>query len=299
MEEHIRPVRIEVPPEIIQEDLTDLSRESNAHTLLIADALFKSFDCFPFLHSLGMKVDFETRCDVLDPAKISQIADACGIIALGLESASYDTLRRMRKVRNWAHYQQYISNARAIFKEAVKHEIPIMVFMIAGYPGDTEKDLEESLVFAEELSKNDGSGGHVFKIGECHVYPKTEIYRLAKSLPDVVFDDDGVFGQNVVRQPSKDLDFETVLGYSRQIFNLSNYAPKLQKTLLDIMPFFRIPSQAFEDKMIPDACYKGPGRAVFDAKREHLVNFRELVPKLTEKYRRWMSDQRSERNLQF
>jgi pyruvate-formate lyase-activating enzyme len=297
MEEYIRPIRKKVPSEIIQRDLTNLSLQSNTHTLMISDALFKSFDLFPFLRSLGMKVNFETRCDVLDPSIIHQIADVCGMMALGFESASYNTLRRMNKVRDRAHYEKYISNTIAIFKEAVKYEIPIMVFMIAGYPGDTEKDLEESLVFARELSKNSGPGGHIFKIGECRVYPKTRLYKLAFTSPDVVFDDDGVFGDNIVRQPSKDLDFETVLAYMREIYNLSNNTPKLQRTLLNIMPFFRFPTHALQDDMIPDICFMGDNKGIFNVQRESLFTLRELVPRLTAKYKKWMSGQRSTRNL--
>jgi len=265
MEEFVRPVRKEVSPEIVRSDLTNLSLQSNAHTLLISDALFRSFDFFPLLRSLGMKVNFETRCDVLDPSIIHEIVDVCGMLALGFESASYDTLRRMNKVRDKAHYQRYISNTIAIFKEAVRNEIPLMVFMIAGYPGDTEEDLDKSLIFAKELSKNRGPGGHVFKIGECRVYPRTKLYELALSLPDVIFDDDGVFGQNVVRQPSKDLNFETILAYSREIFELSNSTPKLQTTLLNMMPFFRLPAHALRDEMIPDICFRGGDRAIKQA----------------------------------
>jgi radical SAM superfamily enzyme YgiQ (UPF0313 family) len=205
----------------------------------------------------------------------------------------------MNKVRDRAHYQKYISNTIAIFKEAVRNEIPIMVFMIAGYPGDTEKDLEESLLFTRELSKNSGPGGHVFKIGECHVYPKTKIYDLALSLPDIIFDDDGVFGQNIVRQPSKGLNFETVLAYMEEIFNLFNNTPELQKTFLNMMPFFRIPSKALKDHMIPDFCFRGNDREIFNAQGESLSAFRELVPRLTKKYKKLMSSQRSTRDLTF
>jgi len=299
MEEFLRPLRKEVPAEIVHRDLMNLSNQNNTRTFLISDALFKSFDFFPFLRSLGLKVNFETRCDILDPSTIHQIADTCGALALGFESASYDTLRRMNKVRDGAHYQQYISNTIAIFKEAVRSEIPIMVFMIAGYPGDTEKDLEESLVFAKELSRTSGPGGHVFKIGECRVYPKTKLYDHALSLPDVIFDDDGAFGQNIVRQPSKDLDFETVLAYMREIFNLSHYAPKLQEAILDVMPFFRLPVHALKDDMIPDTCFKDEDRGMFDVQGESLSNFRELVPGLAEKHKKGMSGQRSTRNLAF
>jgi len=299
MEEFIRPVRKEVPFEIVRKDLINLSHRSNTHTLMISDALFKSFDLFPFLRSLGMKVNFETRCDVFDPSIIPQIADVCGMMALGFESASYNTLRRMNKVRDRSHYQKYISNTIAIFEEAVRNEIPIMVFMIAGYPGDTEKDLEESLIFTKELAKNNGPGGYVFKIGECRVYPKTKLYDISLSLPDVVFDDDGVFGQNIVRQPSKDLNFETLLSYMEKIFNLSNYTFKLQANILNIIPFFRLPAHALSDDIIPDTCFRNNDRGIFNVKTESLLAFRELVPRLTEKYKKWMSSQRSTRNLPF
>lgn len=297
MEEFIRPYRREVPLEIIRQDLKNLLHHINAHTLLVSDALFKSFDIFPLLRSLGLKVNFETRCDVLNPSIISQIADIGGALALGFESASYNTLRRMNKVRDRSHYEKYISNTLAIFKAASSNEIPLMIFMIAGYPGDTEEDLSESLAFAKTLSKNSGPGGHIFKIGECRVYPKTKIYDLAVSLPNVVFDDDGVFGQNVVRSPSKNLNFETVLDYIHQIFNLSNYTPKLYQALLNIMPFFRFTAQALRDEALPDSCFMDDQRSIFNVHRESLSTFKNLAPELTKKYKRLMSGKRSSRDL--
>ena len=296
MEEFIRPYRKKVPLEIIRQDLKNLLHHINAHTLLVSDALFKSFDIFPLLRSLGLKVNFETRCDVLNPSIISQIADIGGALALGFESASYNTLKRMNKVRDRSHYEKYISNTLAIFKAAASNEIPLMIFMIAGYPGDTEEDLSESLAFAKTLSKNSGPGGHIFKIGECRVYPKTKIYDLAVSLPDVVFDD-GVFGQNVVRSPSKNLNFETVLDYIHQIFNLSNYTPKLYQALLNIMPFFRFTAPALRDKIIPDSCFMDDQRSIFNVHRESLSTFKKLAPELTKKYKRLMSGKRSSRDL--
>jgi radical SAM superfamily enzyme YgiQ (UPF0313 family) len=297
MEDSIRPFRREVPHQIIRPDLTSLSQQSSARTLLISDALFQSFDLFPFIRSLGMKVNFETRSDVFDPSILSQISDICGGIALGVESASYDTLRRMNKVKDRDHYEKYIANTIKIFHAAVNQQIPLMVFMIAGYPGDTEADLEESLRFVRKLSENGGTGGYVFKIGECHAYPKTKVYDQARTLPNIVFDNDGVFGQNIVRQPSKHLDFETILNYTREIFNLSNYTPKFQARLLDLMPFFRLPSHALQDDMIPDRCFVGEDKAILNVRGESLSVFRGLAPKLTLKYKEWMSSQRSMRSL--
>ena len=142
-----------------------------------------------------------------------------------------------------------------------------------------------------------GPGGHVFKIGECHVYPKTKIYDLATSLPDVVFDQDGVFGQNIVRQPSKNLNFEAVLSYNREIFNLSNMAPKIQKTFLNIMPLFRIPALALTDDMIPAGCYSDDNKAILDVKGKSLSVLKEFIPILAKKYTAEMAAQRSSRHL--
>jgi len=297
MEEFIRPIRKEVPHETIRNDLINLSHQCNSNTLLISDALFSSFHLFPFLRSLGMRINFETRCDVLDPSIIPEVADVCGVVALGFESASYSTLKRMNKVKDKTHYQQYLSNTMAIFREAVKNEIPLMVFMIAGYPGDTEEDLKESLDFAKELSKTSGAGGHVFKVGECHVYPKTKIHELALAQPDVVFDNDGIFGQNIVRKPSKHLGFETVSAYIKEIFEFSHYTPKLQEGLVNLMPFFRLPVKALSDNMIPPICFKDDQRTILNVSGESLLAFRKLVPKLTEKYMKLLSGQRSSRSL--
>ena len=299
MEDSIRPIRKAVPLNTVQNDLRNISDICNTNDLVVCDALFKSFDLIPFLRSLEMKIHFETRCDVIKPSIISEIKDVCGTLVLGFESASYKTLRRMNKVKDRAHYERYLSNTKKIFREAVKNEIPIMVFMIGGYPGDTEEDLEDSLKFTRELSKNNGQGGHVFKIGECHVYPKTKIHDLALSLPDVVFDDDSVFGQNIVRQPSKNLDFETVLEYTGKIFNLSNNTPKLQNAFLKMMPFFRLPVTSLKDDIIPDICYKDDKRDVFKVHGKSLSVFRNLLPGLKTKYREWMSKDRSTRIIQF
>ena len=299
MEDYIRPRRNKVPIDIIKKDLNNLVERSNTHTLLVSDALFKSFNLFPFLRQLGIKVNFETRCDILDPALIPQIAACCGMLVLGFESASYNTLSRMNKIKNKSHYEKYIANTSVIFKEAAKNDIPLMVFMIGGYPGDTEADLQESLSFAKKLSKYGGPGGHVFKIGECHVYPKTKIYELAASMPDVMFDDDGVFGQNIVRKPSKNLDFETVISYNKEIFKLSNLTPKLQSTFLNMMPLFRLPVQALNDPLIPESCYSGKDRNILNVKGQSLATLKKYIPKLSQKYNNEMSDQRTSRQLKI
>jgi len=299
MEDVVRPQRKTVPKAIVRQDLINLGNWSNAHTLLVSDALFKSFEFFPLLRSLQKKVNFETRCDTLDPGLLDQFADVCGVFALGLESASYHSLRRMNKIKDRAHFQTYLTQAEEIFKRAVKNKIPIMVFMIAGYPGDREQDLKASLAFAKKLARVKGDGGYIFKIGETRVYPKTRIYEWAMTEPGVIIEDRSVFDESVVRQPSKDLKFKTVQAYMQEIFSLSFSTSKLGKRLNKLMPFFRIPIQALTDENIPDTCYVGQGREILNANSTSLAAFRECLPALANKYETARAGQRSTRTLEL
>jgi hypothetical protein len=298
MEESIRPRRLAVPYDIVSADLHHLTGFSRTRTLLVSDALFKSFHLLPLLRELKLRINFETRCDVLDPAVLAENTDVIQALALGFESASYDTLRRMNKVTGRAHYRRYLAGARAIFEAAAAAGIPIMVFMIAGFPGDTEKDLKESLAFAESLAAAArGDGGFLFKIGECHVYPKTRLFDLASSLPGVIFDEDGVFGQNVVRQPSPGLSFETVIDYAGRTFRLSRPTRKLERVLRQMMPFFRLPAAAMKDDMIVDKCYRDRDREVFDVRSDSLALFRKRLPSLLDRHRRGQTAERKSRQL--
>jgi hypothetical protein len=83
----------------------------------------------------------------------------------------------------------------------------------------------------------------------------------------------------------------------KEIFNLSSVTPKLQSNLLAMMPFFRLPAQALKDAMIPDRCFRGAGRSIFNIQADSLSIFRGFVPRLMVKYRDLMSDQRSTRDL--
>ncbi|MBN1907090.1 MAG: B12-binding domain-containing radical SAM protein [Deltaproteobacteria bacterium] len=295
MEDYIRPKRVAVPYEIVEQDLINLASACTAREIVVCDALFKSYDLVPLLRKLDMKIHFETRCDVFDPDIIPQIHDVCGTLVLGFESASFSTLTRMNKVKSRDHYERYLNNTISIFKKAAEYEIPLMMFMIAGYPGDTEADLIESYNFVEKLSSYSGRAGHIFKIGECHVYPKTKIHDLALSLPDVVFDDDGVFSQNIVRRPSCVLNFEKVIAYTERIYRLSNNTEKLQNAFLKMVPFFRFPASSLTDPVIPDHCYKDGERDILNANSDHLESLREVLSTLMRAKNNELSGERSGR----
>jgi hypothetical protein len=80
---------------------------------------------------------------------------------------------------------------------------------------------------------------------------------------------------------------------------LSNPTPKIQDILLNIMPFFRLPAHALKDDLIPVTCFRGEGRQIFSIQSESLSAFRQLAPRLTDKYSNLMSEQRSVRDLVF
>ncbi|NLD37264.1 MAG: B12-binding domain-containing radical SAM protein [Desulfatiglans sp.] len=295
MEDYIRPKRFTVPYEIVEQDLTNLESGCTVKEIVVCDALFKSCDLVPLLRKLDMKIHFETRCDIFNPELIPEIYDVCGTLVLGFESASFSTLTRMNKIKGHDHYKRYLDNTISIFKKASEYEIPLMMFMIAGYPGDTEADLIESYNFVEKLSSYCSSAGHIFKIGECHVYPKTKIHGLALSLPDCLFDDDGVFGQNVVRKPSRDLDFEKVMSYTERIYRLSNNTEKLQNAFLKMVPFFRLPASSLTDPVIPDPCYKDGERDILNVNSEHLESLRGVLSTLRRAKKNELSGERSGR----
>jgi len=142
-----------------------------------------------------------------------------------------------------------------------------------------------------------GPGGHIFKIGECRVYPKTKLHGVASSMDGVVFDDQGVFGDNIVRQPSENVDFEKVLSYMKQVFRLSNSTAKLEKALSKVMPLFRVPALSLNDPLIPDKCYRGEGREILNVQGDSLSLLRNLMPDLRGKYKEMMSEVRQTREL--
>jgi len=95
------------------------------------------------------------------------------------------------------------------------------------------------------------------------------------------------------------LDFETILDYNTKIFELSNYTQKIKNALLNIMPFFRLPARALRDDAIPDQCFRGNNRSIFNVQGESLSTFKNSVPGLTEKYKKLMSGQRNTRILKL
>ena len=78
----------------------------------------------------------------------------CRHLHLPLQSGARSTLRRMARKTTPEEYAGLVAQARA-----VSPQIAITTDIIAGFPGETEADFEESLAFVEKI---EFAAGHVF-----------------------------------------------------------------------------------------------------------------------------------------
>ncbi len=78
----------------------------------------------------------------------------CRHLHLPLQSGARDTLRRMARKTTPQEYARLVEMARA-----VSPDIAITTDIIAGFPGETEADFQESLAFVREI---EFAAGHVF-----------------------------------------------------------------------------------------------------------------------------------------
>lgn len=78
----------------------------------------------------------------------------CRQLHLPLQSGCQDTLRRMGRKNSTAEYSQFVADARRICPE-----IAITTDIMVGFPGETDKEFQESLKFVKAMKF---AGGHVF-----------------------------------------------------------------------------------------------------------------------------------------
>lgn len=78
----------------------------------------------------------------------------CRQLHMPLQSGCQETLRRMGRKNSTAEYSQFVAEARRICPE-----IAITTDIMVGFPGETDKEFQESLKFVEAMKY---AGGHVF-----------------------------------------------------------------------------------------------------------------------------------------
>lgn len=95
---------------------------------------------------LGVRWVCETRTDCLDEKLVALMKKAgCIRIKVGVESGSDRILRKMRKGINTGQIREAVK----LIKE---QQLPLTIYLMAGFPGETSEDLRQTIEFAKELN---------------------------------------------------------------------------------------------------------------------------------------------------
>ncbi len=113
----------------------------------------------------------------LDPDffRLWQDPRLCRHLHLPLQCGCAATLKRMARKTTPTAFQQLVQAARAVMPE-----VAITTDIIAGFPGETDAEFQESLEFVEELNF---AGGHAFTFSP---RPGTGAARMAGQLPQEI-----------------------------------------------------------------------------------------------------------------
>jgi radical SAM superfamily enzyme YgiQ (UPF0313 family) len=117
---------------------------------------------------LGIEWRCDTRADRLDEELISLMKEAgCICVRIGVESGSERVLRLMQKNEK----KEDIRKAAVLIK---KHGISLTAYFMAGFPGETNEDLRETIDFAKEIEAD------YYSLGIVSPYYGTDIYFMLK-----------------------------------------------------------------------------------------------------------------------
>lgn len=186
------------------------------------------------------KYVLESRADVLDPNLVAELGVAgVDCISLGIESASYNTLMRMNKVRDRSHYQKYISQAREIIAECFANNITVFVGVMLGYPGDTKNDTQKTLDFLDSITtlhdekyrETGNAPGFVAFPNHVKVYPQTQLFSSMSEYPDVHFRAEDLPGEYLVISPSPGYSFDDLNKHFRQFEQMNVITPIAQQRI--------------------------------------------------------------------
>ena len=98
--------------------------------------------------NINIKWKCDTRADCLTDEIVSLMKKAgCVCMKIGVESGSKKILRQINKRVN----KEKIMDAVKIIK---KYDIPLTIYLMAGFPGETDDDLKETIKFAREIDAN-------------------------------------------------------------------------------------------------------------------------------------------------
>lgn len=115
--------------------------------------------------NLNIKWKCDTRVDCLDKELISLMKEAgCIRMKLGVESGSDRILKGVKK----GFTKEKVRQGIALIKE---FDMPLTIYLMAGFPGETNEDLKETIEFAKELDAD------YYSLSILAPYYGTQIYR--------------------------------------------------------------------------------------------------------------------------
>jgi radical SAM superfamily enzyme YgiQ (UPF0313 family) len=116
--------------------------------------------------NLKITMDLRARVDIVDQEVLDKLAEAgCTRIRFGVESGNSKVLENLRKGIT-------VNQAREALKMAKKAKIVTFAYFMLGSPGETEREMEESIELAKELNPD------FVQFLITTPFPATELYDL-------------------------------------------------------------------------------------------------------------------------
>jgi len=230
----LRDYRIK-PIMTIEQELKSISSIIPKKFILISDCIIGVSrlweDIFQSMSNYSFEFLAEGRVDF--PLRIIPLAYRAGlrIFWIGLESASYNTLIRLRKVNDPLSYERYLSNCTNLVKELIRNDITPGISLMIGIPEDNEQDFAVTLKFICDLRREalnvmeitGNNPGLYIATSRFKVFKQTEIYENLKDYQSrgfVVDTSEEKYGVYRVIKPSPSIDLDDLYAYMEKIKNL-------------------------------------------------------------------------------
>ena len=217
LESRMRPYS-EYPSTWLRRQLDHLQTHAPGRPVLILDPIFvvsrrRTLEICEVLRAYSFRYHVESRVDTISPELVPVLRTAgVDLVFLGLESASADTLLRMRKVGSLPAAERYLARALDVVESCFKNDITVMLNIMLDFPGDRELDLQATVEFAVRARRlYDRSGaraGFAPSILFTSIFSGSQLAeRLqAGDFPGVTLQDSAFDGEKTVVSSSSETD---------------------------------------------------------------------------------------------
>lgn len=240
----IFPDHVDTSVARLEADLTRLDAFGHDYFLWLSDPLFganrgRLEQIAALLGRSRFHFLMESRVDVLRPEALPLLWESgCDLIYFGLESGSWETLRRVGKIRNRKAYERYVQQARVLMAACIEADITPVFGVLNPIPGDTADDLQATYELLAELADiavkaadraGTDPGYHFYGFNYRFIRGTRDWERLEslarlgatwKQAPEDIFHD------VVIHDASPTLDRRAALEFQQRIAGLVHTTPK-------------------------------------------------------------------------